>query len=93
MKKVIICNNFRSNPSKPSCSARGSKAITEAITHEVNTHQLDIEIEHVKCLGMCERGPNVKLAPLGPFIEGVDNSQIPKLIEKIRAFTETPIKQ
>lgn len=93
MKKVIICNNFRSNPNQPSCSARGSQAITEAITDAINTHHLSLEIEHIKCLGKCADGPNVKLVPYGPFIQGVDSAQLPSLIKKIQDFVKKPINK
>ena len=43
------------------CMASGSEAIRKAIEQSINTHQLQIQIKHVGCVGMCHQVPLVEV--------------------------------
>lgn len=83
MKTIIVCVNHRSNPNQPSCGARGGTNIADYIEYEVNKNQLQLAVERFYCLGFCERGPNLKIAPEGRFIHGVKIEELPNLIREL----------
>lgn len=80
MKKIIICVNYRANPVQPSCGARGSEAIALRIEKEIDERGLPIELERTYCLGHCEQGPNLRLAPNGEFFHRFNYQSIPRLL-------------
>src|SRR3989338_1372057 len=87
-KIVTVCINHRTNPDTPSCGARGGVEIAQALEVAIAGRGLPVAIERFKCLGLCERGPNLKLSPGGEFCHGVRIGDLPQLLEKITAFAK-----
>jgi NADH:ubiquinone oxidoreductase subunit E len=87
MKKVIVCVNYRANPNQPSCAARGSEEIAQCIETEVVKRNLAVCVERFNCLGQCERGPNVRLAPDGKFFNRLGKQDLPALMLEIEQFS------
>ncbi len=75
MKKLLVCTNLRTNPNQPSCAARGSLAMANALNQVIKKQNLAIEVEHTACLGYCEIGINLRLSPNGDFIHHAINSE------------------
>ena len=84
MKKILVCTNYRVNPNMPSCRARGSQLILTQLLLQLEEEKLDITVEEVQCLGYCDLGPNVRLAPNGRFFHHV-------AIELKEIITETQL--
>lgn len=83
MKTIIVCVNHRTNPNQPSCGARGGIEIADLVEAEISRLGLNIRMERFKCLGFCDRGPNLKIAPDGGFIYGAKPEDIPRLIREV----------
>ncbi len=83
MKTIIVCVNHRANPNQPSCGARGGIELADLVEKEISRLGLNIRMERFKCLGFCDRGPNLKIAPDGRFIYGAKPEDIPQLIQEI----------
>ncbi len=88
-KIVTVCINRRANPDAPSCGARGGVEIADALEAAIASRGLPVRLERFKCLGQCERGPNVKLSPGGDFCYGVTLEKLPQLLAKIAGFAES----
>lgn len=86
MKKIVICVNTRSNPNQPSCAMRGSREILDLVSDEIKKRAWPIEIETFHCLGLCEHGPNAKLAPDGPMLKHLSTEALPELLNEIETF-------
>lgn len=86
MKKIIVCVNARSNPNHPSCAMRGSRELLARLAAEIERRQLPIQVEEFFCLGLCEHGPNAKLAPDGPTLNHLSTDNLPELLGEIEAF-------
>jgi len=86
LRKVVVCVNHRANPDLPSCGARGGEAIASRLEDELRQRDLGITVERFNCLGQCEAGPNIRLAPAGPFYQGLAESDIPMLMIDIETF-------
>jgi len=83
MKTIIVCVNHRANPNQPSCGARGGLEIADLLEAEIAGSGLNVRMERFKCLGFCEHGPNLKIAPDGRFIYGAKPEDIPLLVQEI----------
>lgn len=80
---LIICTNRRLDSGSPSCAARGSEALADALQQQLSAKGLDVTIKRVECLGQCERGPNLRLAPGGPFYHGVTPEEVPDIVTEL----------
>ena len=88
MKKAVVCVNYRANPAHASCALRGSAKIADLIETEINRLQLNMTVERFACLGDCARGPNLKLAPGGAFLHGLDHNRPEEWMPIVRRFGE-----
>lgn len=89
IRKVIVCINHRTNASQPSCAAKGGKELARCLEAELSKRNLDITVERFNCLGQCELGPNIRLAPAGPFYHQVSIEDLPGLMADIEQFYKT----
>jgi NADH:ubiquinone oxidoreductase subunit E len=86
VKKVIVCVNRRSNPEQPSCAARGGVALADRLERELSLRGVSVTLERFHCLGRCEDGPNLKLAPGGQFHTHIRPEDVDELLGEIESF-------
>lgn len=79
----LICINRRFDSGKPSCAARGSLALAEAIETGVRERRIDIDVERIVCLGQCQHGPSMRFAPGGDFLLGVSMDQVADILDRL----------
>jgi NADH:ubiquinone oxidoreductase subunit E len=84
-KSLIICVNRRLDPGRTSCAARGSEEIAKAIEDGVNERQINIEIERICCLGHCNDGPTMRMAPGGAFFHETGLDDVPQILDDLAA--------
>lgn len=89
IRKIVVCVNHRANASQPSCGARGGKQLAQCLEEELSKRDLGVVVEHFNCLGQCESGPNMRLAPAGPFYHRVQLENLPALMAEIEQFYKT----
>ena len=77
--RLIVCINQRFTGQR-SCVGSGNLDLIDKIRHLLEEHQLDVPIIERECLGKCEQGPVMRIAPGGRFYTEID---IPKLDEII----------
>jgi NADH:ubiquinone oxidoreductase subunit E len=85
-KKILVCTNFRANPNNPSCAARGSKEVLTALTQQLQSKKMSIEIEEIQCMGYCDVGPNVRLIPNGEIFHEVSAKKLATIIKAAKLF-------
>ena len=86
--RLTVCVNVRpENGISISCGPRGGSDIADAVKAEVARRGLDIGVETIKCLGLCARGPNVRLAPGNSWFHGVRVSDVPDLVDHVVSHT------
>lgn len=88
-KIVTVCINRRGNPDMPSCAARGGVEIADALELAIAARGLPLRLERFKCLGRCERGPNLKLSPGGAFFHGVKLDDLPGILSSMEQFCKS----
>lgn len=85
---LLICINRRFRSGEPSCAARGSLAIADALEQGVRERRIDIEVKRIVCLGQCTKGPTVKMAP-GEFVLGTTLEMVDGILEKLESACGT----
>ena len=70
-KKILICTNYRANKRNPSCGAKGSLELLDAL----KSKQLDISIEEAPCMGRCQQGPNINILPNGLWLDSLSTEE------------------
>ncbi len=85
MKTIIICINHRANPNNPSCGARGSEKIAASLQQQITEKKLPVTLKRFKCLGHCDQGPNLRIAPDGRFFYGVTEDGIEQILKEVVA--------
>jgi (2Fe-2S) ferredoxin len=80
-----LCVNFRAGDILPSCGARGSKELAEALKAKMPDKLPDMELLTVHCLGRCHAGPTIRLSPKGPYLLGVQAADVDWLLDRLAA--------
>lgn len=75
---LIVCTKHRLFGEQPSCAARGSKILHKKLMPLAN--MVGVAVDTVPCLGECELGPNIKLAPYGDIYHHVSEADLPNLV-------------
>lgn len=83
-RTLLICVNRRFKSSEPSCAARGSVPVADAIENGIRERRIAIAVERIVCLGQCTKGPTVKLVP-GEFILGTTLEMVPDILDRLEA--------
>lgn len=86
-KKILVCTNFRANLNNPSCAARDSQLVLAALKQELINKHITLEIDESPCMGYCNVGPNIRLAPNGEFFHGVSTINLAQLIQAAKKFS------
>jgi len=89
---LLVCINRRLRSDLASCAARGSEALADAIEAEADRRGLDIQVERVVCMGRCNHGPTVRVAPGGAFHLGLGVEQVPGFLDRLETSLELPKK-
>tara|TARA_R110002126_G_scaffold192718_3_gene340984 strand:+ start:973 stop:1329 length:357 start_codon:yes stop_codon:yes gene_type:complete len=85
-QSVMVCINRRFRGDQPSCAARGSEAVADAIEAGIAARRIDIKMERVICLGQCTKGPTVRFAPGGRFNLGTCLEDVPAILDELQAL-------
>ena len=78
--RLTVCVNDRGPDAiTPSCGRRGGTRLRDAVA--AAARETGMEVQTIRCLGLCEKGPNVRLAPGNNWFHAVDPSDAPALVE------------
>ena len=79
---LTVCINDRGPGAiTASCGAQGGVDLKSAIETEISRRGYDIEVQTIRCLGLCEKGPNVRLAPGNNWFHEVDPADVHRLVD------------
>jgi len=82
----MICVNLRPGADRPSCSARGSVAVAEALERGIAERNIDVTLERSICMGQCTKGPTVRFAPGGRFHLGTSIDRVDAVLDELEAL-------
>ena len=80
---VLVCVNRRFRGDQPSCAARGSEAVADAIEAGIEERNINVRLERSICMGQCTKGPTVRFAPGGRFNLGTNIDDVPAMLDEL----------
>lgn len=83
---VLVCINRRFRGDQPSCAARGSEAVADAIEAGIVERRLRVKLERSICMGQCTKGPTVRFAPGGRFNLGTNLEDVPAMLDELQGL-------
>ncbi len=86
MKMLLVCTNFRANPNQPSCANSSNKQIMADLQLQLQQQNVHIKVEESPCMGYCNIGPNLRLAPNGKFFHAVCVEKFAEIIQASQVF-------
>ena len=86
--RLIVCVNQRLGAGQRSCVGSGSLDLIRRIEAMINAEGLEVPISRRECLGHCEQGPTMRIAPAGPFFTEIDEPKLPLIIAELKADIE-----
>jgi (2Fe-2S) ferredoxin len=74
---VLVCTG-------DDCKKRGAKSVRKALKGELRSEGLlgEVRIDTVDCLDLCEHGPNVVVYPEGTWYLGLEEADVPEVVEQ-----------
>jgi NADH:ubiquinone oxidoreductase subunit E len=85
---IVICINRRLGLNSPSCAARGAETLAAELQRQLARAGLSVELKYIQCLGQCEQGPNLRIAPGEAFYQGVGLGDLPGIIVELQRLTQ-----
>ena len=85
---LVICINRRLGSNTPSCAGRGSEGLADELERELAHAGLAVELRRIECLGQCDLGPNLRIAPGGAFYHGVGLDDLPAIIGELQCLVQ-----
>jgi len=86
--RLIVCVNERLGTGQRSCVGSGSLDLICRIEAMIAAENLAIPVVRRECLGRCEKGPVMRIAPAGPFFTGIDEQTLATIIDQLRRFQQ-----
>ena len=80
---VTVCINDRDERFAPCCGRHGGPEILDAIREAVAERGLDVDVQTIACLGLCEKGPNLRVAPTGSLYHAMAVADVPAFIDSL----------
>ena len=85
-KRLVVCVNERYGGGQKSCAVAGSRELIKLLQQRLDASGEDIEIVEQVCLGRCEQGVAMRIAPGGPFFTEVTEQDVDAIILALQAF-------
>lgn len=83
---MIVCVNERLGTGQRSCVGSGSRDYIRKLRDMIATAGLDVAIVERECLGRCEEGPVMRIAPGGPFFTEIDQAVLQQIMLELKSF-------
>ena len=84
--RLVVCVNKRLGTGQKSCVGSGNLDYITRIRQLIEDHGLDVPIVERECLGKCEQGPIMRIAPGGKFFTEINQGTLATIIEELKAM-------
>jgi len=82
--RLVVCVNHRLGVAQKSCVGSGNLGYIESIRQLIEVNGLNVPIVERECLGKCEQGPIMRIAPGGRFFTEIDQSSLTTIVEELK---------
>lgn len=84
--RLIVCVNERLGAGQHSCVGSGSLDLISRMEAMLAAENLQVPVIRRECLGRCEEGPVMRIAPAGPFFCAIDTAAIHAIVAELKAM-------
>jgi len=84
--RLVVCVNERLGTGQKSCVGSGNLDYIASIRQLIEDNGLDVPIIERECLGKCEQGPIMRIAPGGKFFTEINQSSLIEIVEELKAM-------
>ncbi len=84
--RLVVCVNERLGTGQKSCVGSGNLDYITSIRQLIEDHGLNVPIIERECLGKCEQGPIMRIAPGGKFFTDIDQQSLMIVINELKAM-------
>jgi NADH:ubiquinone oxidoreductase subunit E len=82
---LTLCVNVRAEEFMPSCGRRGSLEIRKRLEAALAERGIDVDFQTIRCLGLCDKGPNARLAPSNSWFHAIGATDVAALVAIIES--------
>lgn len=86
---VTVCVNDRDERFAPCCGRHGGPEIVAALREAVARRGLDVDVQTIRCLGLCQKGPNLRIAPSGSLYHAMTVADVPEVVDALASTLDT----
>ena len=86
--RLVACVNRRLGSGQRSCAGSGSLELIRQVEAMLAERGLDIPVVRRECLGRCEYGPVMRIAPAGPFFTAIEEEDLAAICASLEAWRE-----
>ena len=83
---MIVCINERLGSGQRSCVGSGSLDLIARLEAMIAAAGLEVPVVRRECLGRCEEGPVMRIAPGGPFFTEIDETTLERILTELESF-------
>ena len=87
--RLVVCVNQRLGAGQRSCAGSGSRDLIRQLESQLGELGLDVPIVERECLGRCEEGPAMRIAPGGEFFTEVEPADLAVVVERLRLIIDS----
>ena len=84
--RLIVCINRRLGTGQRSCVGSGNLDYIRQMRELIAAAGLDVKVVERECLGKCEIGPVMRIAPAGRFFTEIDATTLPLILRELKSF-------
>lgn len=85
---VVVCINRSFSVNKRACANSGSGTLADALERQLAEQGMNIAVRRLECLGQCDRGPNLRIAPGGRFFHHCSEADLPGVIAELQRLQQ-----
>ena len=89
--RLIVCVNERLGSGQRSCVGSGNLDYIRRIRRMLVDAGLEVPVVERECLGHCEQGPVMRIAPGGRFFTEIDDQALPRIVDALKAFGDSEV--
>ncbi len=84
--RLIVCINQRLGTGQRSCVGSGNLDYIRQMRELITAAGLDVSVVERECLGKCDFGPVMRIAPGGRFFTEIDASTLPRIVRELKSY-------
>jgi len=82
--RLVVCVNERLGTGQKSCIGSGNLEYIASIKQMIEQQGLDVPVIERECLGKCEQGPIMRVAPGGKFFTEINQQSLDDILEELK---------